>query len=159
MLFLPSLRFRAVLVPSDRVYPGEDIARERAHSATEYLVLAKLFVAAVAADRAYEIVAGCNEKRVVALGIGVSSMALMQATTLREPENVEERACCKQERQSRLLMQISCTEIHFVARPVAVAGTVLSLWSAMPVAVRRDVWRDYWQQLRAPSRRDGAQSQ
>ena len=88
MLFLPSRCFRAFSVPRDRIYPGEDIARASGtQRATAYLVVAKIFVAAVAAYRAYEQLAGCNEKGVAAVGVGVSSVALMQTSALREAEN------------------------------------------------------------------------
>ena len=73
-------------MPRDRVYPGEDIACG-AQRATAYLVVAKIFVAAVTAYRAYEQLAGCNDIGVAAVGVGVSSVALMQASTLREVEN------------------------------------------------------------------------
>ena len=37
--------------------------------------------------RAYEQLAGCNEIGVAAVGVGVSRVALMQTSTLREVEN------------------------------------------------------------------------
>ena len=49
--------------------------------------MAKIFVAAVAAYRAYEQLAGCNKIGVAAVGVGVSRVALMQTSTLREVEN------------------------------------------------------------------------
>ena len=88
VLFLPSRCFRAFWVPRDRIYPGEDIARGGGtQRATAYLVVAKVFVAAVVGYRAYEQLAGCNEKVVAAVGVSVSSVALIQTSTLREAEN------------------------------------------------------------------------
>ena len=52
-----------------------------------YLVVAKILVATVAAYRAYEQLAGCNETVVAAVGVGVPSVALMRTSTLREAEN------------------------------------------------------------------------
>ena len=63
--------------------------------ATAYLVVAKIFVAVVAAYRAYKQLAGCNEKRGSCCGRVVSSVALIQTSTLREAKNAEERARCK----------------------------------------------------------------
>ena len=121
-------------MPRDRIYPGEDIARERvAHSAL--LVVAKIFVAAVAAYRAYEQLAGCNEKRGSCCGRWCVKCGADANKHIARSRECSGESMLQAIGAVRLLMQGSGTEIHLVARPVAVAGTVSSRWSGVPVTV------------------------
>ena len=68
----------------------------------------------------------------------MSSVALMQTSTLREAENAEQRACCKAEGSPSAYAGPEHRD-KFGGTTAAVASTISSRWSAVPMAVQRKV--------------------
>ena len=112
------------------IFGREDIARERvAHKrATAYLVVAKIFVATVEAYRAYEQLAGCNEKRGSCCGRWRVKFCADANKHIARGRECRADSMLQAKEAVRLLTQGSGTEIHLVARPLAVAGMAQCRW-------------------------------